>query len=243
MKHKTVRLLSALCVFALALSLVSVCAFADEVTVETAQEAALREIETLKKMGILSEKVHLEGDADDIYDSPKRAGDDYWFGRVFPHRYEVRWFITEDLEKNSSYGGNICVDAETGRLSHFSIDATPSADAEPVRESEWDGKTFYYYDNFEDIFSPDMTVDKFCTLLAEYWGFDGYTVSDTDDELYGKFEAVSGDTLLTELPSENVNYYLTVFFDGDQEGVPMYVQLCQFAGYVSLFVGTGHTVG
>ena len=38
-------------------------------------------------------------------------------------------------------------------------------------------------------------------------------------------------------------YDLTVFFDGDQEGAPMYIQFRQFPGYVSLMVGTGHAVG
>lgn len=242
MKRKIMKLARAAAVFALILSLFSLSAFAEEVSADTAQEAALRETEVLKSMGILSEKVHFTGDADDIYESSERVGDDYWFGRVFPHRYEVRWFVGRDSEENS-YGGNICVDAQTGKLSHFSIDVTPSADDSPIRQSEWDGLKLNFYNNFEDIFPEDMTVDKFCSLLAEYWGFGGYTLSGTDDEIYGKWDAVSGDTLLTELPSENANYYLTVFFDGDQEGVPMYVQLCQFAGYVSLFVGTGHTVG
>jgi hypothetical protein len=55
---------------------------------------------------------------------------------------------------------------------------------------------------------------------------------------------VDADTLLKDLnDSSEANYYLTVFFDGDQEGAPMYIQLHQFPGYVSLMVGTGHAVG
>ena len=91
-----------------------------------------------------------------------------------------------------------------------------------------------------------MTIDRFCTLLAEYWGFTGYTIADTDDEYFyhQHFDAPDGSTLLKDLNADtNENYYLTVFFDGDQEGAPMYIQLHQFPGYVTLTLGTGHAVG
>ena len=49
---------------------------------------------------------------------------------------------------------------------------------------------------------------------------------------------------MLDLPRSNPdNYYLTVFFDGDQEGVPMYIELTCFPGYVTLNVGTRHAVG
>ena len=54
---------------------------------------------------------------------------------------------------------------------------------------------------------------------------------------------VDGSTLLKELPSYQTNYYLTVFFEGDQEGAPMYIQLSSFVGYVDLGVGTHHSIG
>ena len=91
-----------------------------------------------------------------------------------------------------------------------------------------------------------MTVDRFCSLLAEYWGFSGYTLADTDAEaFYGThWDAIDGSTLLKDLSSDTrENYYLTVFFDGDQSGAPMYLQLFQFPGYVTLMLGTAHAVG
>ena len=55
---------------------------------------------------------------------------------------------------------------------------------------------------------------------------------------------VDPDSLLKDLNSDTRdNYYLTVFFEGDQPGAPMYIQLIQFPGYVSLMVDTGHAVG
>ena len=66
------------------------------------------------------------------------------------------------------------------------------------------------------------------------------------DEVYydAHWPAVDGETLLRDLSGDTrVNYYLTVFFDGDQEGAPMYVQLSQFPGRVCMMVGTNHAVG
>jgi hypothetical protein len=91
-----------------------------------------------------------------------------------------------------------------------------------------------------------MTVDRFLTLLAGYWGFSGYRLADTVDETYEEapWSPVVADSLLKDMPRGNTdNYYLTVFFDGDQEGAPMYLQLTQFPGYVQLNFGTGHGVG
>lgn len=62
-------------------------------------------------------------------------------------------------------------------------------------------------------------------------------------ELDRKYGAVIKTLLkdVNEITGEN--YYLTVFFDGDRDGAPMYAQLQQYAGYVTLTVGTGHSVG
>ena len=70
---------------------------------------------------------------------------------------------------------------------------------------------------------------------------------DTDDEYFYNqhFDAIDGSTLLKDINGDtSENYYLTVFFDGDQKGAPMYIQLHQFPGYVTLTLGeTGHAVG
>ena len=102
------------------------------------------------------------------------------------------------------------------------------------------------YDNFTDIFPADMTVDRFCSLLAEYWGFSGYRLADTVDTQYydAHWTPPAPESLLKDLRSDNTdNYYLTVFFEGDQEGVPRYIQMTKFPGYVQLSFGTGHSVG
>ena len=55
---------------------------------------------------------------------------------------------------------------------------------------------------------------------------------------------VDPDSLLKDLNSDTRdNYYLTVFFEGDQPGAPMHIQLHQFPGYVTLSGGASHAVG
>lgn len=91
-----------------------------------------------------------------------------------------------------------------------------------------------------------MTVDSFCTLLAEYWGFSGYTLGETVDEAYfdEPMAPVEPSSLLKDMPKDTaVNYYLTVFFEGDQEGAPVYIYLQQYPGYVMLSAGVTHAVG
>ena len=87
-----------------------------------------------------------------------------------------------------------------------------------------------------------MTVDKFCTLLAKYWGFSGYRLAQTDDAMfrYAQLDPSGGEPL-TDFA--DANSYLTVYFDGDQSGTPMYISLDRFPGRVSVLFGMLHQVG
>ncbi len=235
----------------------SVTAFAAHAAISTpkaAEKMALEQIEVWKEMGILSPELCFEGEADDIVELQEENGGAAWFGRIFPHSYDVRFFgRTQFQTERQKYGCNLRVDTLTGKIISAFIDAAPDDDVAPVREQEMEEAmdqagqtTWYFYDNYGDIFPEDMTVDRFCSLLAEYWGFSGYRLADTDDEYFyhQHLEAVDGSTLLKDINGDTrANYYLTVFFDGDQEGAPMYIQLQQFPGYVNLAVGTNHAVG
>ena len=230
---------------------------------EAAQKVALQELEVLKEMGLLSSDICFEGDPDAIVEIDEKKGNDYWYGRFFTHSYDVRWYLgpidwgdqtpPENLVRRK-YGCNLRVDTLTGKITQAWISARPEEGEEPVGSVTLTGnpeqsdteRTLYFYDNFDDIFPADMTVDRFLTLLAEYWGFSGYHLADTVDEVFyhSHWSPVAADSLLKDMPSDNTdNYYLTVFFDGDQEGAPMYLQLTQFPGYVQLDFGTGHGVG
>lgn len=214
---------------------------------ESAEKIARQEIEVWKEMGILSPEVEIEGDPYMVFEEEEETGNDYWYGRIFPHRYCVYW------NADRKYGFHLQVDTATGKITSATIDAHPDETDLPVQELEWETwvgpgeedygmKTFFLYDNYDDIFPADMTVDRFCSLLAEYWGFHGYTISDTQDEFYQQnWNAVTGDSLLKDMPLDN--YYLTVFFEGDQKGAPMYLQLGRYPDDVMLMLGTGHAVG
>ena len=220
---------------------------------EAAEKVARREVEVWKELGLLSEELILGETAERITELEEETKDNYWFGRILPHRYMV--FINS--EENMC---NFTVDTATGKLLSACVQAMAEDTDVPAYEKEVEVAVDYdeikkepvmetqiwkFYENFDDIFPTDMTVDRYCTLLAEYWGFTGYTIGETSDAFYNEtWEAVSGDTLLTELPHSNLdNYYLTVFFDGDQRGAPMYIQLTQFPGSVNMLIGTGHAVG
>lgn len=260
------RIISILLSVLLMLAL-SVTAFAEGELIQTeddATEAAKREIEVWKEMGLLSPEVSLDGDPDSIVEIEPRTGDDYWYGREFSHAYEVRWWMAAKIGTElevPAYGCNLRIDAETGKIIQAVIEAAATAEDVPASEKALElemadpsdpaktvveTKTFYFYDNFDDIFPVDMTVDSFCTLLAEYWGFSGYTLGETVDEAYfdEPIAPVEPSSLLKDMPSDTVvNYYLTVFFEGDQEGAPVYIYLQQYPGYVMLSAGVTHAVG
>ncbi|MCR4607710.1 MAG: hypothetical protein K5771_08305 [Oscillospiraceae bacterium] len=219
---------------------------------KAAEKVAREELEKWKEMGLFSKEVTVNGPADMIYEIEGHTGSDYWYGRIFSHSYDVRWYMGEE----GKYFLNLRVDTITGKIKFASIEARADETDVPVEaveldvpvdpedpDGEWTVKTEYLYDNFDDIFPADMTIDRFCSLLAEYWGFSGYTLADTVDESYydAHWSAPDGSSLLKDMPTDN--YYLTVFFEGDQEGAPMYIQLSQFPGRVNMNIGTGHAVG
>ena len=236
-------------------------------TPQAAQRVALQEIERWKQMGLLNPEVQFEGEPNMIVEIKEHKGGESWYGRLFPHSYDVRWYLgavgayqTPTAEAaQRKYGCNLTIDTLTGKMMAATIDARADEDAAPVREGTWENpadpsdpegewveKPIYFYDNYADIFPADMTVDRFCTLLAEYWGFSGYRLAETVNDFYYDEPQASVDpnSLLKDLNADTrANYYLTVFFEGDQPGVPMYIQLNQFPGYVSLMVGTVHAVG
>ena len=236
-------------------------------TPQVAQRVALQEIERWKELGLLNLEVQFEGEANQIVEIKEHKGNESWYGRLFSHSYDVRWYLgavgafqtppTDAVQRK--FGCNLTIDTLTGKMMAATIDARAAEDAVPVREGTWESpadpsdpegewveKPIYFYDNYTDIFPADLTVGRFCELLAEYWGFSGYRLAETVDSMY--FDEpqapVDPDSLLKDLnDNTKANYYLTVFFEGDQEGAPMYIQLHQFPGYVSLMVGTGHAVG
>lgn len=205
---------------------------------EQAWKTAQREIQKMKDMGILSQEVQIGSEAKQIIERREETEPEFYFERLFKRRYDIRVY------GDGKYSVNLYIDMETGKITYLSVGAKADENDGLVERACWNGEKAYYPANYDNIIPADMTVDKLCTLLGEYWGFTGYTLSGTKDGFYGYNTTVpSGDMLVSELGDEP---YLTVYFDGDQSGVPMYIDLYGFIGdgggvYVNL--GTNHGIG
>ncbi len=205
---------------------------------EQAWKIAQREIQKMKDMGILSQEVQIGSEAKQIIERREETDPEFYFERLFKRRYDIRVY------GDGKYSVNLHIDMETGKITYLSVGAKADENDGLAERAGWNGEKAYYPANYDDIIPADMTVDKLCTLLGEYWGFTGYTLSGTKDGFYGYNTTVPpGDMLVSELGDEP---YLTVYFDGDQSGVPMYIDLYGFIGdgggvYVNL--GTSHGIG
>ena len=209
-----------------------------------AVKVARQEIAKMQDMGILSSEYRFfDGEPDYLGEAPNMGVSDYWFGRIFPHSYIVRGG-TDD----GKYYMNLFVDTMSGKIVHISTEAkadetdTPIPGGDVTVETGNGKETFHTYNNYDDILPDGMTVDKFCTLLAKYWGFSGYRLAQTDDAMfhYAQLNPGGGERL-TDFAG--ANSYLTVYFDGDQSGTPMYIGLDRFPGRVSVLFGMLHQVG
>jgi len=138
------------------------------------------------------------------------------------------------------------VDTMRGKIVKLTIEAEADADDPVAYENDWDGDgtAEKYYANFDDVFPPELTIDEYCSLLSEYWEFDGYTLVNTVEDRFYNLDVPppDGSKPLTSI-AEIDNYYLTVFFEGDQSGAPMYIQLGHYPGRINLIIGTNHSVG
>ena len=209
-----------------------------------AVKVARQEIAKMQDMGILSsEFCFFDGEPIYLGEAPNMGTSDYWFGRIFPHSYIVRGKTAD-----GKYHMNLFVDTMSGKIVQVSTEAKADETDAPIPggdvtvETDKGMETFHTYNNYDDILPDGMTVDKFCTLLAKYWGFSGYRLAQTDDAMFHYAQLnPGGGELLTDFAG--ANSYLTVYFDGDQSGVPMYLGLERFPERVSVLFGMLHQVG
>ena len=87
---------------------------------EQAVKVAEKEIERMKELGLLSEEVALQGEPQ-TFESPERQGDDYWYGRLFPHSYVVRW-----AGRGQKYFVDLFVDTMRGKIVKLTIEPNSS---------------------------------------------------------------------------------------------------------------------
>lgn len=237
-------------VLMLSLGIAAYAAYNAVSTPEAAEKVAREQIAQWCELGLLNPKVQFEGKADAVVEIEEEQGGSAWYGRLFPHSFDVRWYFGD-----RKYGCNLNIDTLGGKIMYLDLFAEADEDAVPTGEIELtvgpDGetKTFYYYENFDDLLPADQTVDGFCKALAGYWGYGGYRLADRGDPVYTEdyaacFGSVDGSTRMLDVPWDmSGRCSLAVYFDGDAEGAPMYIEIMQYPGYVGMDVGIRHPVG
>lgn len=206
---------------------------------EQALKQAMAEIERLNELGIIQAELEPDAEVTRIDKLPEAELGESYFHRILYPRYQVGisgekyTFITQ-------------LNMATGKFQLIHVNAHAGEDDELIYREELsqpDGniQILEYYDNTDDLVSPELTVGELCAALAEYWGFEGYTLSGTENKDYNwDTDAPDEDSLVRDICD---GPYITVYFEGDQEGVPMYIEIYRFSGYTSMFIGTNHAVG
>lgn len=239
--HHVKRKLRAVLLAAVLALLLAACGYAVGRAVNSPEQAwqvTQREIGRMKDMGILSEALHLPDEPNYILENPW-SGDnapdpELWHGRIFKHSYTV-------MATGDGYLFNLFVDTMSGKITKLSIEA--KADENDAKATDFESGDVEMSMNYYDIVPENISLNEFCALLNEYWGFSGYKLSGTEDIIYNyDTDIPDGDKLLTDYANSP---YITVYFDGDQQGVPMYIELSsyQHPNGVYFTVGTNHSVG
>lgn len=205
---------------------------------EQAQKQALEEVDRLNELGIIQVNLEPDQEATKIFKTQgQELGLDFFHRIIYPN-YHVQLF-------DGKYKFVTQLDMASGKLQFISITAKADEEDRVYQEEnslpDGSSQTLTRYDNTDDLVSPELTVGELCAALAEYWGFEGYTLSGTENTDYGwDTEAPTEDSLVKDILD---GPYITVYFDGDQEGVPMYVELYTVSGATVMSIGTNHLVG
>ena len=206
---------------------------------EQALKQALEEIERLNELGIIQAELEPDAEVTRIDKLPEAELGESYFHRILYPRYQVGisgekyTFITQ-------------LNMATGKFQLIHVIARADEDDELIYREELsqpDGhiQILEYYDNTDDLVSPELTVGQLCQALAEYWGFEGYTLGGTENKDYDwDVEAPAEDSLVRDICD---GPYITVYFQGDQEGVPMYIEIYRVIGSTTMSIGTNHMVG
>ena len=241
-RHTKRKLGRTLLLAAVLISLLTVTAYAANAYLTSPEQAikvAKRELQLWEELGIVKPQGAFP---EENAVANKMDGED--LGGSFYHRI-LRPHYTVTL--NHETGSVVCmVDTANGKIYHVSFEAKADEDDPIVGDGiEWDDGTAYVRDNVSDLVPEGQTLDELCQMLCDYWGFTGYRIGDTNYADY-QYEDVhyEGDELVSALWQQP---FATVYFEGDQDGVPMYIELSAFAypgrSSTGLLIGTNHGVG
>ena len=216
-------------------------------TPEQAVKAVKQEIRRWEELGIIAPQGEIEEDGIRVRKTEEPTElSAYYYHRIIRPHYQVSIRLNQ--------GFLVCtVDMADGKLYGVTLSAYADEDDPIVGEGvEWgdfdgDGEDDigYYRDNLDDLIPEGLTLDELCERLMEYWGFQGYMLAPTTDGFYDwQNITYSGEMPVRELWNQP---YATVYFNGDQEGVPMFIELGGFCppghAYSALVIGTNHIVG
>lgn len=214
---------------------------APEVTLTEEQEAALAAaqaaLDELYDSGLLSTSHTLAPEAGPNIRTTEADMKCTVSDRLLPPCYYVNCGTAE---------GNwvsIFVSIDSGKALSCSIDIHSregdlQLDKNPIDMGNGD---IYYYDSFDRVMREDMTLEEYCALLNDYWGFGGCTISGTQYAVYGyDTQPPAGDTLMKDLMDQP---FVTLYFEGDQEDMPMFLEGCFFPETTHFSFGFGHAVG
>ena len=115
LKTKRIVTLALAAALILALSVGAWAAYGKVAGPQEAERVALQELEVWKELGLICPEVSFEGPATKIVEVEEEQGGGYWYDRLFPHSYEVRWYGT------GKYNCNLSVDTQSGKLNYAVI--------------------------------------------------------------------------------------------------------------------------
>ena len=250
MKKKRIVSFAIAAVLMLTLGVAVYAAYDTVATPQAAEKVALQQLAEWRELGLISEDIVFDRAADRIVESREERGGESWYGRLFPHSFSVQWHLRDE-----KYGCVLNIDTLEGKIMFANFFANANEDEAPTDEVELtvgkDGetKTFYYYENYDDLVPAEETVDEFCSALAKYWGYSGYHLACESDAVYTEeyaaaFAAVEPSTRLLDVAWDRTGRcFLAVYFEGDPDGAPVYLDMIPYPGFVGLDVGIRHPVG
>ena len=140
---------------------------------EQAQKQALEEVDRLNELGIIQVNLEPDQEATKIFKTQgQELGLDFFHRIIYPN-YHVQLF-------DGKYKFVTQLDMASGKLQFISITAKADEEDRVYQEEnslpDGSSQTLTRYDNTDDLVSPELTVGELCAALAEYWGFEGYTL-------------------------------------------------------------------
>ncbi len=203
---------------------------------------AQEQLDLWYELGILAQRIPLDGDTIKVSGIPAQEDD----GDVHCHPELV---MVNSYWSPSGYSANVKIDPKTHKIFSLNVNKIHDEGDVPIDPEpyNWDGEDFYMYDNLDDIVPADLTLDELCKLLADYWGYSGYTLgasnrllpSDYTRHLWETFTPTGSETVRDFLDAD----YVRVYFDGDESENPIYIEPVLMLAYTYFGVGYHHLVG